>query len=705
MTLVTTPEPGGDHLDRELSWLAFNARVLAQAEDPAVPLLERCKFLAIFSQNLDEFFRVRVAGLKDRVAAGVTGAAAAAARLHEIRDVVEELVTRQSRVFNDEVAPALAAAGIRLSDWDSLDDDDRKHLDAVFEDKVFPVLTPLSVDPGHPFPHISDLSLNLAVIVRDPATDDRRFARVKVPAILPRFVVLPDGERFVPLEQLIAARLDLLFPGVEVDCHFPFRVTRNADLAGGDQDADDLLAAVELEVRRRRRGRAVRLEIEPAMSDEIRELLGNELQIAFEDVYVVDCPLDLSGLWAVHALDRPELKDEPWPAVTEARLAEGEADIFSVLREGDVLVHHPYESFATSVEAFIKQAARDPSVLAIKMTLYRTSGDSPIVKSLIRAAQANKQVVAVVELKARFDEEANIRWARALEDAGVHVVYGLVGLKTHCKVALVVRNEDDVVRRYCHIGTGNYHPLTARLYEDVGILSADPVLGADLSELFNFLTGYSRNVTYDRLLLAPDTLSRRVIELIGSEARPGGRIVLKMNSLVDPDVIDALYAASQAGADIDLVVRGICCLRPGLSGLSDNIRVRSIVGRYLEHSRILCFGEPGSPGARYLIGSADLMQRNLHLRVEAMVFVDNRRLQARLAEILMVNLADDANAWTLAPDGTWHKVPAGAGVGTHRRLHELAAARAEGGPRRPVALPPDGIDELDDVDIDLDDLS
>ena len=698
MTLVATPQPGSEYLDRELSWLAFNARVLAQAEDPAVPLLERCKFLAIFSQNLDEFFRVRVAGLKDQVAAGVSGAASAAERLREIRALVDELVARQGRVFTNDVAPALARAGVRLSDWESLDDDDRKQLNAFFEERVFPVLTPLSVDPGHPFPHISDLSLNLAVIVRDPATDERRFARVKVPSILPRFVVLPDGERFVPLEQLMAAQLDLLFPGVDVECHFPFRVTRNADLSGGDQDADDLLAAVEIEVRRRRRGRAVRLEIEPSMSDEIQSLLCQELQLGSEDVYVVDGPLDLGGLWSVYALDRPDMKDEPWAPVTEPRLAEDGADVFSVLRDGDVLVHHPYESFATSVEAFIKQAARDPSVLAIKMTLYRTSGDSPIVKSLIRAAQANKQVVAVVELKARFDEEANIRWARALEEAGVHVVYGLVGLKTHCKVALVVRSEDDVVRRYCHIGTGNYHPLTARLYEDVGILSADPVLGADLSELFNFLTGYSRNVTYDRLLLAPDTLAPRMVELIESEARPGGRIVLKMNSLVDAEVIDALYRASQAGAEIDLVVRGICCLRPGVPGLSDTIRVRSIIGRYLEHSRVFCFGEPGTPEARYFIGSADLMPRNLHLRVEAVVSVENPRLRDRLAEILHVNLADDTQAWALDGDGTWHKVAAGAGVGTHRRLHELAAARLEGVGRRTVGTAIDALDLLDEDD-------
>ena len=707
MTTPVMAEPVGRYLDRELSWLAFEARVLAQARDPAVPLLERCKFLAIFSQNLDEFFRVRVAGLMDQVAAGLSGQSdsglSAAEQLAAIRQVVGELVASQARVFHDEIVPALARAGIRMSAWDSLGDDDRKHLGLVFDSTVFPVLTPLSVDPGHPFPHISDLSLNLAVIVRDTVKDERRFARVKVPATLPRFMVLPDGERFVPLEQVIAAHLERLFPGVDVECHFPFRVTRNADLVGGDQDADDLLAAVELEVRRRRRGRAVRLEIEPSMSDEIRRLLCLELQLADDDVYVVDGPLDLGGLWAVHGLDRPELKDEPWLPVTEQRLAEADGDVFAALRERDILVHHPYESFATSVESFVKQAARDPAVLAIKMTLYRTSGDSPIVKSLIRAAQANKQVVAVVELKARFDEEANIAWARAMEQAGVHVVYGLIGLKTHCKTALVVRMEDDLVRRYCHIGTGNYHPVTARLYEDVGLLSADPALGADLSELFNFLTGYSRDVTYDRLVLAPEEMGPRIAEMVAGQARPGGRIVLKMNSLADPEMIDALYAASQAGAEIDLVVRGICCLRPGVPGLSERIRVRSIVGRYLEHSRIFCFGTPGTAGGRYLIGSADLMTRNLQSRVEAMVFVDDRALQGRLAEILDTCLADDVQAWELDADGVWSKASTVAGIATQRRLHELAQERAARPDRRAVApgIEPFDLEDLDDLDDEL----
>ncbi|HZQ29408.1 MAG TPA: polyphosphate kinase 1 [Acidimicrobiales bacterium] len=682
----------GPYLDRELSWLAFNARVLALAEDESVPLLERCKFLAIFSQNLDEFFRVRVAGLKDQVAAGVpqigVGGMSAVEQLAELRTVVLDLVDRETALFTQEIVPALARAGIRMSAWTSLDDDDRKFLETVFDEKVFPVLTPLSVDPGHPFPHISDLSLNLAVMVRDAATGERRFARVKVPALLPRFVVLPDGERFVPLEQVIAAHIQLLFPGMEVECHFPFRVTRNADLTGGDQEADDLLAAVELELRRRRRGRGVRLEVDATMSDEILSLLLAELELEPEDVYVIDGPLDLTGLWAVHALARPDLKDDPWPSVTERHLAAAEGDIFGALQEGDILVHHPYESFNSSVESFIKQAASDRNVLAIKMTLYRTSGDSPIVKALIRAAQANKQVVAIVELKARFDEEANIAWARAMEDAGVHVVYGLVGLKTHAKVALVARLEDEVVRRYSHIGTGNYNPETARLYEDIGLLSADPVLGADLSELFNFLTGYSRNVTYDRLVLAPDTLSGQVVDLIAGQAHPGGRITLKVNSLADPAVIDALYAASQAGAGIDLIVRGICCLRPGVPGISDTIRVRSIVGRYLEHSRILRFGTPGEPGTRYLIGSADLMPRNLHSRVEAMVFVEGRELQGRLDEILDVSLADNTQAWELDGDGRWQRVQPAAGTGAgaepvaaQRRLHELAVARGHVGAR------------------------
>jgi polyphosphate kinase len=672
-------------LNRELSWLDFNARVLALAEDAGIPLLERAKFLAIFGQNLDEFFMVRVAGLKDQVAAGLATTSAAgmapADQLRAIRQQVSGLVQRQAQTFLEDVAPALDAVGIRLSDWDALDDDDRDHLVRVFEDEIFPVLTPLAVDPGHPFPYISNLSLNLALIVRDPSTAERRFARVKVPPLLPRFIVMPDGERFVPLEQVIAAHLDVLFPGMEVECHYPFRVIRNADLTLEEEEADDLLAAVEMELRRRRFGKAVRLELDSSTSDEVAELLMRELELEPDDVYRVDGPLDLGGLWAVHELDRPELKDEGWTPITQPRLAradEGSQDVFAAMREGDLLVHHPYDSFTTSVEAFIKQAASDARVLAIKLTLYRTSGDSPIVKALIRAAERGKQVVALVELKARFDEQANIAWARALEEAGVHVVYGLVGLKTHSKTCLVVRQEDEGIRRYWHIGTGNYNPKTARLYEDIGILSADSDIGADLTDLFNFLTGYSRRRSYRKLLVAPTSLRRKIIGLIDEEAAaPGGRIVMKLNSLADDAVIEALYAASQAGVEIDLIVRGICCLRPGVPGLSERIRVRSIVGRYLEHSRIFAFGDGRERSVRYFIGSADLMARNLDGRVEVVVPVDDAKLQERLRQILDVNLSDRSQAWVLDPDGSWRKLQAGDGVGAHRRLQALALERAE----------------------------
>lgn len=678
-------------LNRELSWLDFNTRVLELAEDPVVPVLERAKFLAIFSQNLDEFFQVRVAGLKDQVAAGITSRTpdgrTPAQQLLEIRDKVEALVAREESAFLDLVAPALARAGVRFSDWDELDEDDRKHLDAEFDQRIFPVLTPLAVDPGHPFPYISDLSLNLAVVVRHPETDERRFARVKVPNLLPRFVVLPDGERFVPLEQVIAAHLGQLFPGMLIDGTFPFRVTRNADLTLEEEEADDLLAAVEMELRRRRFGRAVRLEIDRTMSDEIRELLVRELELDDEDVFVHHGPLGLGGLWSVFALDRPDLKDPVWTPITQFRLAERDdeqVDFFAELRRADVLVHHPYSSFTTSVEEFIRQASIDPRVLAIKLTLYRTSGDSPIIASLIRAAERGKQVAVLVELKARFDEQANIEWARRLEQAGVHVTYGLLGLKIHTKTALVVRNEDDRIRRYCHIGTGNYNPKTAKLYEDLGLLSADDDLGADLTQLFNFLTGYAREVPYRKLLLAPHWLRDRMCELIQGEIDAGperGRITMKMNSLVDARMIDALYRASDAGIPVDLVVRGICCLRPGVPGLSDTIRVRSIVGRYLEHSRIYHFANGDGPGRpAYLIGSADLMPRNLDRRVEAIVPITAPELQARLQQVLDVNLADDQNAWHLGPDGTWHRARGPEGLSTHDRLQELALERT----RRPA---------------------
>ncbi|HEX2118642.1 MAG TPA: polyphosphate kinase 1, partial [Acidimicrobiales bacterium] len=533
----------------------------------------------------------------------------------------------------------------------------------------------------HPFPYISSLSLNLAVNVRDPRTGARRFARIKVPPLLPRFVVMPDGERFVAVEQLISAHLGALFPGMEVARHDTFRVTRNADVTLEDEEeTDDLLAAVELELRRRRFGRAVRLEVARTMPDETRDLLLRELDLTPQDVYEIDGPLELSGLMAVYDLDRPDLKDSAWVGVTQPRLVDedGDArDFFAVLRQGEVLVHHPYDSFPTSVVAFIEQAASDPNVLAIKQTLYRTSGDSPIVKALIQAAEAGKQVAALVELKARFDEQANIAWARALEEAGVHVVYGLVGLKTHAKTALVVREEGDSIRHYCHVGTGNYNPKTARIYEDIGLLSADAELGADLAELFNHLTGYSRQTRYRRILVAPAGLRQALLDLIAAERdasdRPR-RIVMKMNSLVDTAIIDGLYDASQAGVEIDLIVRGICCLRPGVPGLSENIRVRSVVGRYLEHSRILAFGD--REHRRYLIGSADLMPRNLDRRVEAMAPVDHPDLQARLQEILDVNRADDTLAWELGGDGCWNKVETEKGVNTHLRLQELAFERA-----------------------------
>jgi polyphosphate kinase len=670
------------YLDRELSWLDFNGRVLALAEDRNLPLLERVKFLAIFSRNLDEFVMIRVAGLADRAAAGLGAAATGGLDPHEelssIRKRTEELVVRQTEAFRDDVQPLLTEQGIRLLDWAALEKQHRKDLGRYFEDQIFPVLTPLSVDPGHPFPYISNLSLNLAIMVRDPERHERRFARVKVPPLLPRFVGTSDATCFVPLEQVIAAHLDRLFPGMEVELHCPFRVTRNADLSVADEESDDLLATIEMELRRRRFGHAVRLEINPGMPGEIRDLLVRELDLTPEDLYENDGLLDLDSLWQLYGVDRPDLKDTPWPSVVPSRLAgveEGTVDIFAVLAEQDVLVHHPYDSFADSVQAFIRQAAVDPHVLAIKQTLYRTSGDSPIVKALIRAAERGKQVAVLVELKARFDEEANIAWARALEQAGVHVVYGLVGLKTHSKTALVVRSEPGGIRRYCHVGTGNYNTSTARLYEDIGLLTSDPDLGADLSDLFNYLTGYSRSTDFRKILTAPLRMRDRIIELIEQAAAEAeGRIVMKMNSLVDERVIDALYAASEAGTEIDLVIRGICRLRPETPGLSSRIRVRSVLGRYLEHSRILAFGNGRTDPVRYFIGSADMMPRNLDRRVEVLAPVEDPALAARLQEILDVNLSSDCRAWRLTADGNW--VLEGGSGDVQATLAKLASARA-----------------------------
>jgi len=674
-------------INRELSWLDFNARVLAQAEDESLPLLERARFLAIASRALDEFFQVRVGGLK-QLAAGLESAASdpqgPQAQIRAIRLKVVELYARQGRAFLHGLVPHLDSHGIRFSDWSSLDEDDRAYLDKVFEERIFPVLTPLAVDPGHPFPYISSLSLNLMVVVVDPASHEQRIARIKVPPLLSRFVVLPDGERFVPIEQVIAAHLHPLFEGMRVVAHHVFRLTRNADYTIDSDEADDLVEAVRAILKERRRSPlVVRLEVGSDMPPEVVDLLARELEIQHQDVYTVSAPLDLGGLFDVCKLDRPDLKYRSWVPVTPPRFAHdlgGDGDLFRVLREGQILVHHPYDSFEHTVEAFIAQAAEDPAVLAIKQTLYRTSGPvSPIIRSLTRAAEAGKQVVAMVELTARFDEQNNINWAEVLEDAGVHVVYGTVGLKTHAKVTLVVREESGGIRRYCHIGTGNYNRDTARVYEDLGLLTSDPALGADVGELFNSLTGYSRQARYRKLLVAPDSMRPAVLRLIRRETERGeaGRIVIKVNNLVDPEMIGALCLASQAGVQIDLIVRSICCLRPGVPGLTENIRVRSLVGRYLEHSRILRFGRDGKD-SDYYISSADLMPRNLDRRVEAAVPIRAPELRARLDQVLEINLSDDTLAWELGSDGEWQRASKGAGVDTQLRLQEVALRRAEG---------------------------
>lgn len=682
---AAVPGMGERLLNRELSWLDFSAKLLELAEDAGTPLLERVKFLAIFSQGLDEFYQVRVAGLHDQVDAGLRNRSpdglTATEQLKAIRQRAVSLLQWQGRIFLEQVVPALSAAGVSLVDWAELEKADKEYLEEVFEAQIFPVLTPLAVDPSHPFPYISNLSLNLAVMVVDPSTREQRFARVKVPPLLPRFIAMPDGARMVRIEEVIAAHLGSLFPRMLIGSRHAFRVTRNADLVVEEDEADDLLAALETELRRRRFARAVRVEVEESMAPEVRDLLARELQIGPDCIYDSAAPLDLGGLWSIYALDKPDLHEEPWAPMTQPRLAtpgDEAVDLFSVLRERDILLHHPYDSFATSVEAFIAQAAADPAVLAIKQTLYRTSPDSPIVGSLISAAEAGKQVVALVEVKARFDEQANIAWGRALEEAGVHVVYGLVGLKTHSKAALVVRREEESVRRYVHIGTGNYNSRTARIYEDLGLLSASDELGEDLGDLFNYLTGYSRHDTYRRLVVAPQSLRSRVIELIDQEASAGesGRIIIKVNGLTDPEVIEHLYAASGTGAQVDLIVRGICCLRPGVGGMSENIRVRSIVGRFLEHSRVFCFGERTERVVDLLIGSADLMERNLDRRVELVVPVTDGDARDRILEMLDLNLAEDVQAWLLGPDGKWRRAPTSRGISTQRRLQELARERA-----------------------------
>jgi polyphosphate kinase len=677
------------YINREISWLQFNDRVLAMAADPQFPLLERLKYLAIFSSNLDEFFMVRVSGLRDQVQTGMVTRGSdgwtPSETLEAIAKHVGPTIEHQVRVFLDEVSPAMAKAGIRIADISELNSQERDFLRDYFQRQVFPVLTPLAVDPSHPFPYISNLSLSLAVTVRYPGTSRDRFARVKVPGILPRFVPLGDGSTFVPLEQVVATHLDKLFPGMNVVEAHPFRVTRDADIELAEDEADDLLVAVEQELRRQRFGAVVRLEVEATMPDHMVRLLQRELEVEDDAVVTVEGPLglhDLMGL--VSALDRPELADEPWVGTTQPRLLGTEGDsvnLFATMREGDLLVHHPYDAFATSVQRFIEQAADDPEVLAIKQTLYRTDGDSPIVTALIHAAETGKQVVVLVEVKARGDEASNIGWASALERAGCHVAYGLVGLKTHSKTALVVRREHGGIRRYVHIGTGNYNAKTARLYTDIGLLSCDEDLGADLTDLFNSLTGYARGSRYRKILVAPNALRDKTIEMIERTAerhtaRRPGRIIMQMNALVDAACIRALYAASQAGVEIDLIVRGICRLRPGVPGVSDNIRVRSIVGRFLEHSRIWTFA--GGRRREYYIGSADLMPRNLDLRVEVVTPVTDPDLTGRLQEILDVMLADNVQAWELSEDGSWHRRQPEDGerrVATHKRMRELALRR------------------------------
>ncbi|MCX3062169.1 RNA degradosome polyphosphate kinase [Streptomyces sp. GXMU-J5] len=675
--------PQGRFLDRERSWLAFNERVLELAEDPNTPLLERANFLAIFASNLDEFFMVRVAGLKRRIATGVATRSASGLQPREVLELIwnrsRELMARHAACYQEEIAPALADEGIHIVRWHELTDKEQSRLYSLYMQQIFPVLTPLAVDPAHPFPYISGLSLNLAVVVSNPVSGHRHFARVKVPPLLSRFLEA-SPQRYVPIEDVIAAprHLGELFPGMTVEEHHMFRLTRNEDLEVEEDDTENLLQALEKELMRRRFGPPVRLEVEETIDSEVLSLLVRELKIGEAEVYPLPGPLDLTGLFSVARIDRPELKYPKFVAGTHRDLAEVESasapDVFAALRTHDVLLHHPYDSFSTSVQAFLEQAAADPDVLAIKQTLYRTSGDSPIVDALIEAAESGKQVLVLVEIKARFDEQANIKWARKLEESGCHVVYGLVGLKTHSKLSLVVRQEGDSLVRYSHVGTGNYNPKTARLYEDLGLLTANQEVGADLSDLFNRLSGYSRRETYRRLLVAPKSLRTGLITRIESEIKHhrAGRpayVRVKVNSIVDEAVIDALYRASQAGVPVDIWVRGICAVRPGVAGLSENIRVRSILGRFLEHSRVFAFGNGGEP--EVWLGSADMMHRNLDRRIEALVRVEDPAHRAALNRLLETGMSDTTASWHLGPDGDWTRHAADADGRPLRNVQEM----------------------------------
>ena len=663
---ILSKDPRATLVDRELSWLDFNERVLELAENPDTPLLERCRFLAIFSSNLDDFFMIRVATLKRKLESGVTKPNTAGYTPSQLMTALslktQELIQRQTKCFHDVVNPALHDAGIHIVNLEELTADESTYVDAIFQEKIFPVLTPLAVDPSHPFPYISGLSLNLAVVVKKPDSEEDLFARVKVPSNLPRFIETAKGDarRFIPLEQVIIANLQHLFPGMQLENYFTFRLTRNADLELEEEESEDLLASMEQELLRRKFGPPVRLEVDRDIKGDLLETLMEELGVKEEDVSRYQEPLDLTGLNRIADIDMPALKFPAFRNQVAMDLRDVDLDspesMFDAIRRHEILLHHPYESFTSSVVRFLEDAAIDPHVLAIKQTLYRTSGDSPIVAALIEAAEAGKQVLAVIEIRARFDEQANVRWARKLEDAGVHVVYGLVGLKTHAKLSLVVREEPTGIRRYVHIGTGNYNPKTARLYEDFGLLSADPELGDDVNKLFNQLSGFAPQTSFTRMLVAPRTIRPGLLERIEREVenhkagKPSG-IRIKLNSILDEEFIEALYRASQHGVKVELVVRGICAIRAGVPGLSENISVRSVLGRFLEHSRIFHFSNGGTD--ELWIGSADLMHRNLDRRVESMVRITQADHKRMLMRALDSYLSPSTACWHMKPDGSW----------------------------------------------------